>query len=123
MTWFELILKSMDAILPAAILVLLIAQVYFLYKIRAILKRMGRSVDTIAYIFKKQFYQNKENADDPFSGIPKNCQFCKHRLAYIHADGPDNALDTLRYRCNLSKQPVAPNAFCSRFELDTTLFE
>ncbi len=110
-------------LLTFAILVLLAAQVYFLFKIRAVVKRMGRSMETITYILKKQFYHTRQRADDPFSGIPRNCQFCKHRLAYIHADGPDNALDTLRYRCNLSKRPVAPNGSCARFELDTTLFE
>ena len=123
MDFFNVLANSVDTLLPIAIIVLLIAQIYVLHKIRIILKRMGRAVDTMAYIFKKQFYQQKNTPEDPFTGIPKNCQFCKHRLAYIHADGSDNSLETLRYRCNLSKQPVAPNASCSRFELDTTLFE
>ncbi len=120
---YVMTMDGFPLMLTLSILALLAAQVYFLFKIRAIVKRMGRSMETIAYILKKQFYQTRPRSDDPFSGIPRNCQFCKHRLAYIHADGTDNSLETLRYKCNLSKRPVAPNGSCARFELDTTLFE
>ncbi len=115
--------ENFSLIFTGSLVVLLAAQVYLLYKIRGLIKRMGRSLEGIAYILRKHFHTSRPQNSDPFSGIPRNCQFCKHRLAFIHADGEENRIESLRYRCNISKQPVAPNATCSRFELDTTLFE
>lgn len=100
-----------------AMAVLLFAQAYVLLRIRNILQAIAMNFDSIIY-FCRKFAGNANQQNKVKDTVPKTCQFCKHRLAYINTGKADNSEEDFYHRCGLRNINIALNDSCKQYEAD-----
>lgn len=101
------------------IALLLFAQAYVLLRIRNILQIISMNFDSILYFCRKILSnQSARKNIKPEHQVPKTCQFCRHRLAYINTSKTKTDEDNFYHVCALRNLPIDLDNTCNMFELD-----
>ena len=98
------------------ITVLFISQFYFLLKIKKILNQLYQYSEHFFRIFTKSGKSLHYSGDQ--KPVPETCQFCKHRLSYIHMSDGENIKEDFYYKCRIYNIPINLNDHCDRFETE-----
>ena len=117
--------------LIAVLLILLVIQVLFLFKVRKSLTQIKQFLKMINTIFKEMTHiqsmtistsrANQESLKTLrkpkiISSGKKTCQICKHRLAFLKM-GSQNF--SFNYQCGLSKEEISLDHSCRLFETES----
>lgn len=101
------------------IALLLFAQAYVLLRIRNILQIISMNFDSILYFCRKILSnQSARKSYKSEHHVPKTCQFCRHRLAYINTSKTKTDEDDFYHVCALRNLPIELDNTCNKFELD-----
>ncbi len=110
--------------------VLLVLQILFLVKMRKSMFQVGQFMRLMNLIFKEMSNiqsvtistakSNQEslknlNKSPVKTNKKDSCQFCKHRQSFLQTD---SAQLTFRYHCGLTREEIALQYYCARFETD-----
>lgn len=112
--------KNLAYIFLIVAAVLLVAQAFVLLRIRNILHAIAMNFDSALTAWRKFAAQSSAGKDE--SPIPKTCQFCRHRLAYINTSKTKNDEEDFYHRCDVRKVNIALDDSCQHFERDGDLF-
>ncbi len=93
---------------------LMFAQTYILLRIRNILNAISLNFESIIYFCRK--FAQTSNESKPASTIPRTCQFCKHRLAYINTSKTRNEEEDFYHVCGLKNVNITLTDSCEKFE-------
>lgn len=101
------------------IMVLLLAQVYLLLRVRNILNAVSMNFDSVIYFCRKfalnQLQSDKKSAE---TRAKSTCQFCRHRLAYINTSKTRNEEEDFYFKCALRNVHIGLKDSCEEFEAD-----
>jgi len=104
----------MQTVLIAIIIVGLAIQIYFLMRIKYFVGDIARNISLIS-----DFYEQHEAVEEDLSEeIPRICQYCKHRLVYIHSGKSSEKVESFYYKCALRNVQINLYNSCEKFELD-----
>ncbi len=115
-----LIDKNLVNIFLVVVVVLLLAQALVLLRIRNILQAIAMNFDSAMTAWRKFTASAAINKDEP--QIPKTCQFCRHRLAYINTSKTKNDEEDFYHRCEVRKVNISLDDSCQHFARDTESF-
>ena len=109
----------------AVIVAVMGIQARLLLRMRNILQALAMNSETVVqYVRKIASTGNKKTApvkaQEPGK---KTCQFCKHRLAYIHIPDGVAFREDFYHKCGLQDTDVSLNDTCPLFEEDKNSFE
>ncbi|MFZ0391228.1 MAG: hypothetical protein WAN36_12295 [Calditrichia bacterium] len=103
-------------ILIGALAFFTILHILLLLRIKQVLQQISFYMETISRFFYRLgvFSSAKPKKQD----IPKTCQFCKHRLSFIHMSENKAEVEDFYYKCQLRNLEVALDDTCERYEKD-----
>ena len=106
--------------LMVLMVVVVVAQVYVLLRIRTILQAIAMNFDSILHFLRKyvQTTSTNETATQKTVSSKATCQFCKHRLAYINTSQTNESEGSFYYRCGLRNINITLADSCVHFEKD-----
>ncbi len=99
---------------------LLIGQLIILFRIRKALQRVLLSFDSFSTLFRK--ITESSGIEETNEELPPICQFCKHRLAYIHSNSSGEQ-EQFYYKCGLKNIQIGLYDSCERFDADELFSE
>lgn len=109
---------------------LLVLQVLFLFKMRKSMFQLSQFMRLMNLIFKEMSniqsvtISTARSNQESLKNLNKNpiktnkkdsCQFCKHRLSFIRMDSDQLSF---RYHCGITKEEIALQYHCAKFESD-----
>lgn len=104
------------SILACSVLVLFIFQILLLFRIRKILQQVSFYIESISRFFYRVGIASTAQKKHP--AIPQTCQFCKHRLSFIHMSEQKGEVEDFYYKCQLRNIEVHLDETCEQFEKD-----
>jgi hypothetical protein len=106
--------------LVVLMVVMVVAQVYVLLRIRTILHAVAMNFDSILHFLRKYMQSSppKEMSAQKMISAQHTCQFCKHRLAYINTSQTNESEGSFYYRCGLRNINITLADSCVHFEKD-----
>ncbi len=99
--------------LIGTIIFLFLFQIFMLLKIRTILQQISFYIESISRFFYRVGIRT--NARE-VSRSPKTCQFCKHRMSFIHMSEHKGEVEDFYYKCQLRNIEIKLEDTCERFE-------
>lgn len=94
--------------------ILLLVQTYILVRIRNILSAVSLNFEALVKLCRKLMAGNAESRKRP--AIPRTCQFCKHRLAYINTAKTRSDEEDFYHRCAVHNRNISLDDTCSQFD-------
>lgn len=119
----ELVVEQYQYILYFILMTIVVVvgvQTSLLLRMRNILQALAMNSDTLVHYVRKAASTDKKTRPDEH--ISKSCQFCKHRLAYIHTPKSPNAQEDFYYKCELRNISISLDDSCPLFEEDKDTF-
>jgi len=103
-------------ILLCMVIALFVFQVIVLLRIKNLLHQVSYYIESISRFFYRMGAYNRSAS--PRKQIPKTCQFCKHRLSFIHMSENKGEVEDFYYKCQLRNIEVTLDDSCEQFEKD-----
>ena len=109
--------NNLLAILLILVVGVLVVQAYMMLRIRQILQVLSIHADSLMYYFRK-LLSREALPYNAASQMPKTCQFCKHRLAYINTTKTSHDANDFYHRCGLRNVNITLSDSCEQFQTD-----
>lgn len=120
----ELVLDQRLLYLIMAIIVAVMGiQARLLLRMRNILQALAMNSETVVRYVRKIATTDKKKATPGKESVKKTCEFCKHRLAYIHIPSNGNFREDLYHKCGLQDITISLNDSCPLYEEDKNSLE
>lgn len=98
------------------ILFLFIFQLVILFRIKTLFQQILFYMESVSRFFYK--LQNSTGIRAKKVQLPQTCQFCKHRLSFIHMSDNKGEAEDFYYKCRLHNIEVQLTDTCKHFEKD-----
>jgi len=102
-------------ILLIAVSLLLIVQIFALFRIRYLIRQLRYTLHTMRQAF--GLLQKTELPQEV-----RRCQFCKYRNTFIKSNYSGQG-SAFYYRCGIDQKPVRLDHTCAKFEPETFYFD
>ena len=103
-------------ILLLIVVAFFVFQVIVLLRIRNLLHQISYYIESISRFFYRMGSYGR--SPSPRKQIPQTCQFCKHRLSFIHMSENKGEVEDFYYKCQLRNIEVTLDDSCEQFEKD-----
>jgi len=103
-------------ILVGAIISLFVFQIIVILRIKKTLHQISFYLENILRFFYHVGF--KPNATSLKTENPKTCQFCKHRLSFIHMSENKGEVEDFYYKCKLRNIEIQLNETCEKYSKD-----
>ncbi len=104
-------------IILGAVIFLFVFQIIILLRIRSILQQISFYIESISRFFYRvgirPIAREKQR-------IPQTCQFCKHRMSFIHMSENKGEVEDFYYKCQLRNAEVGLEDTCEKFKPDNS---
>ena len=102
----------MDNLLLTVVILLLVLQIYALYRFYKLVRHTGRLLSEIRLILKRSGLYYERIRDKVITR--KTCEFCKYRSSFISIDG-DSSENDFYYRCQRKNIEISLGDSCEYF--------
>ncbi|MGD9898943.1 MAG: hypothetical protein AB7T22_07415 [Calditrichaceae bacterium] len=102
--------------LVVIVAVLFVIQVIALLRMRRIITQLNQLLRSMGVLQKRGLKTNT-------AVVPKNCNNCKFRQAFIRVNQSYASEDEFYYRCKIHQMEVALNHCCDKFEPDPAVLQ
>ncbi len=91
-------------------------QLLILLRIRRMYQQISYYIESISKLFYRMNTPSAGSAKK--QQLPTTCQFCKHRLSFIHMSDNKGEVEDFYYKCELHNIEIALEDSCGQFEKD-----
>lgn len=103
-------------VLVGSIICLFVVQIIILLRIKNVLQQISIYIESVSRFFFRLGMKQTQSAVK--KTIPQTCQFCKHRLSFIHMSENKGEVEDFYYKCRLRNIEVQLNDTCEKFIKD-----
>lgn len=99
-----------------ALLSIILVQLFLLVRIRKILKNVAYYIEILSRFFYR--FGSSESQPTTNPSTERTCQFCKHRMSFIHMGEKESNSEDFYYKCRLRNVDITLRDSCDLFEAE-----